>query len=1004
MGLFGRAGGRAGGEGLEEYFDEDGDSGGEGGGAEGLLAAAEEGLAAEEEAEAAAGPAAAPGGGRYGAGGAFGEEDVTVVEVGPPAPVRVLQPGEEDLEALGIRVEQPKRKVVQKNYFALSKRLQGISRGGTLAPGMGRGNLIIEKSDFQCFVHRGRELEGGDAAEMRHFFSSLLHSLSGKDVLSVNELRYAVEKARWSKEWKRYSDAVRDKAFCQDRLSLALLLLEVAKDDPLEGHPPSSLYDASLLPGGYIALAFRLALGPLLAPFSWISPAAAHLFDRARLLVPIGLRGKSRRQPVLGKVVLALHVLPVWVLGLLVTLFYWSYRPEYLLDDALTCALLLVLQISLITALLSSVDVTDDHGLQSSSESLAFRQTQAFPGGRFTIPDDQARIAQIHPKDDILRIKKVEDCAFVGADGTRIPQRSRPSSDGEHKPALHWARKPLAEKGNRRQEALSAPGPGGGEEAGGALPGQVPDTPVAETKPERWPRVAGTRGGEANGAGRGKPITEKFVIQKIFQNAEKAVAAELGPSTFFARVLRHLGLIFVSLVVSIIPALHRGLHGRRLTGGRVRVTFCAENFLPDDVAKSLGMTMCREQPANRVLSLDTYANQELSLSDFISVTVDEASQGSMAGLVVTVGSILWGTVLVYYLLRYFRWNIGNLKEHVARWRLFSALSNPSQAAVFDVPYVNLRHGWLPWLRMRLYLLRLRRLELNWAQQMINHLILAIAFLGVGTLAVVMLGLHKGTPASSWVPHALALMSLFSVVLCYVGSLVSRLQASLDGHAQSVLEEKWKLNLDASNDSQNEQRLWQMHSALEDLYRILKDRDEKGVVTALGVRVGRWFRSFCVGLSVFSFALLTAFIFADTVGIANTEQVSLSHIQDTMEASFAYTHAYHLGLTKQLATLNTSLSSVHSTVEMGNGYLEVMNPDEQGQLHTLVSYMMDCKKTYNCDKPNFTQIAIERAEEEARLAAELAALEAAGSGELPAEGAGEGEAAEDEGEGGGAEEL
>ena len=167
MGLFGRAGGRAGGEGLEEDFDEDGDSGGEGGGAEGLLAAAEEGLAAEEEAEAAAGPAAAPGGGRYGAGGAFGEEDVTVVEVGPPAPVRVLQPGEEDLEALGIRVEQPKRKVVQKNYFALSKRLQGISRGGTLAPGMGRGNLIIEKSDFQCFVHRGRELEGCDAAEMR---------------------------------------------------------------------------------------------------------------------------------------------------------------------------------------------------------------------------------------------------------------------------------------------------------------------------------------------------------------------------------------------------------------------------------------------------------------------------------------------------------------------------------------------------------------------------------------------------------------------------------------------------------------------------------------------------------------------------------------------------------------------------------------------------------------------------------------------------------------------
>ena len=961
-----------------------------GGGGEGLLAAAEEGLAAVDGAAGAAAPGGAPGpgvggdGGRYAAGRGFGGEDVTIVEVGPPAPVRVFQPGEEDLEALGIKVEQPKRKVVKKSYFALSKRLQGISRGGTLAPGMGKGNLVIEKPDFQCFVQRGRELEGTDAAEMRYFFSSLLHSTSGKDILSVNELRYAVEKARWSKEWKRYSDAVRDKAFQQDRLSLALLLLEVAKDDPLEGPPPCSLYDASLLPGGYISLAFRLALAPLVVPFAWVSPTVAHLVNHSRFLLPAKLRGQTRGLPILSKLILALYVLPVWTLGLLVTLFYWSYRPEYLLDDALTGAILLLFLISLLTALLSSVDVTDENGLQSHSDSLAFRQTQAFPGGRFTIPDDQSRIAQIHPKDDILRVKKVEDCALVGADGTRIPQRSRPSNDGEHKPALHWARKPLAEKGNRRPEAHLPRGMEG-EGGGLALPGQIPDTPVAETRSERTQWGAKGRGNEAAGGVRGQPVTEKVVIQRIFQNAERAVAAERGSSTFFSKLMTHIGLIFVSLAISLVPALHRGLHGRRLTGGRVRVTFCAENFLPDDVAKSLGMTMCREQPSNRVLSLDTYANQELSLSDFVSVTVDEASQGSMAGLVVTVGGILWGTVLVYYLLRYFRWNINNLKEHVARWRLFTALSNPSQAAAFDVPYVNLRHGWLPWLRMRLYLLRLRRLELNWAQQTINHLILAIGFLGVGNLAVVMLSLHRGTPASSWVPHALSLMSLFSVVLCYIGSLLTRLQASLDSHVQSVLEEKWKLNLDASNDSQNEQRLWQMHAALEDLYRILKDRDERGVVTALGMRVGRWFRSFCIGICVFSFALLLAFIFSDTVGITNTEQVSLADIQDTVETSFAYTHAYHLGLSRQLAGLNVSLSSVHSTVELGNGYLEVMNPEEQSQIHTLVSYMMDCKKTYNCDKPNFTLIAIERAEEEARLA-DLEASAASGEGALPAEGA------------------
>ena len=149
--------------------------------------------------------------------------------------------------------------------------------------------------------------------------------------------------------------------------------------------------------------------------------------------------------------------------------------------------------------------------------------------------------------------------------------------------------------------------------------------------------------------------------------------------------------------------------------------------------------------------------------------------------------------------------------------------------------------------------------------------------------------------------------------------------------------------------------------------------------------GLWIRSFCIGICVFSFALLTAFIFADTIGIYNTEQVSLSHIQDTMETSFAYTHAYHLGLLKQMTSLNASLSSVHSTVEMGNGYLEVMNPDEQGQLHTLVSYMMDCKKTNNCHKPNFTQIAIARADEAAPGPARRGAPRAQPAAPAPAAG-------------------
>ena len=70
-----------------------------------------------------------------------------------------------------------------------------------------------------------------------------------------------------------------------------------------------------------------------------------------------------------------------------------------------------------------------------------------------------------------------------------------------------------------------------------------------------------------------------------------------------------------------------------------------------------------------------------------------------------------------------KWIASKCLEHAFRIDMCMACTDPSTAAAADVPYVNLRHAWLPWLRVWLHLRRYRFLERAWAESALVHLIL-----------------------------------------------------------------------------------------------------------------------------------------------------------------------------------------------------------------------------------------------------------------------------------------
>ena len=246
-----------------------------------------------------------------------------------------------------------------------------------------------------------------------------------------------------------------------------------------------------------------------------------------------------------------------------------------------------------------------------------------------------------------------------------------------------------------------------------------------------------------------RPISEKDVVDAICRRADEEAAKTYLIGSRVPSLELKLLMFAVALALASIPALHRGVHGVEIFGGRERVTVCVDQVMPESVMNLIGFSKCSKLVAEEMAAEKarqdallatgnyTYAappspavGSGATVDDLVLTETASSDAGSSAGRVIVGGAVLWTTIATYFALNAARWTCARCYEHHLRARLFAACVDPQEAALFDVPYVNVRHAWLPWMRIRIHLQRMRHLERTFATCVVTHLFVVIAGLVV----------------------------------------------------------------------------------------------------------------------------------------------------------------------------------------------------------------------------------------------------------------------------------
>ena len=246
-----------------------------------------------------------------------------------------------------------------------------------------------------------------------------------------------------------------------------------------------------------------------------------------------------------------------------------------------------------------------------------------------------------------------------------------------------------------------------------------------------------------------KPISEKDVVDAICRRADEESAKTYLIGSRTPSLELRLLMFAVALALACVPPLHRGVHGVEIFGGAERVTVCVDQIMPESVMNLMGFSKCSKLLAEEMAAEKarqdallatgnyTYAappspavGSGASVDDLVLTETTGSDAGSSAGRVIVGGAVLWTTIATYFALNAARWTCARCYEHHLRCRLFSACVDPQEAALFDVPYVNVRHAWLPWMRIRIHLQRTRHLERTFATCAVTHLFVVVAGLVV----------------------------------------------------------------------------------------------------------------------------------------------------------------------------------------------------------------------------------------------------------------------------------
>jgi hypothetical protein len=506
----------------------------------------------------------------------------------------------------------------------------------------------------------------------------------------------------------------------------------------------------------------------------------------------------------------------------------------------------------------------------------------------------------------------------------------------------------------------SGGGAGGGGGYGGAVGGVLlrnlePPGAARNDEAREAARSLGSKRQQAEAAFQ-KPVSERDVADAVVRRAGEEAAAT--PLIGSRRVSASAKLCFflVALAVAALPAAHRRVHGVAVFGGRERVTLCVDQLIPESVVNLVGFAKCSKLVAEELEAARAreaaLANNGTaappapevgagaSVQDLVLTSTSAGQVGSTAGHVIVGGGILWMSVVLYATLMTLRWLASRCYEHYLRLRLFAACTDPAEAALMDVPYLNLRHAWLPWLRVRLHLNRLQHLERRWAELAVAHLALAVAGLLVAaglSAARIFTSPYQGIDLM--LPMCLTLALLLCVPLALILSIAGKVHQLQEDDEALVAEEKWKMTLDGVDS-------WQKHAAMTDLGDVVRRRNTGAWPKMLGVRCGAGVGNAAAALAVCVFVVLAGVV-ALELGGGLKEGTSGDQLRNFVEVNFAYTHKFSERLLDKILRLSDNVTRVETGVTLSNDLISGL---DNASPKAALEIVRDMQRCHDCQTP------------------------------------------------------
>jgi len=698
---------------------------------------------------------------------------------------------------------------------------------------------------------------------------------------------------------------------------------------------------------------------------------------------------------------LTLVAAPYWSMGVVALFLYVLRQPEHLLVDLLVPAVFAAFTTSLAAACAGAAADFGAADPSTRRESGKVRPSHAFPGGRAVLPDDTARVAQDDPRvvrgstNQLPNQERAGGGGFKrkpGGNGNPPADREetlRPASSGADSARTHAG---FGSFGAARVAGAAPPPPpdalASDADAANARNARETDVDVLfdesagvglDGEPRRSRK--GRRGLAAAGRARGLDAraaneferhlgfsenvegattatatamtTEKDVADAVMRRAAEETAslsarggflgAYLGSAPLTAR--QRLAFAATALLVAAIPPAHRFGTGVELFGGADAAFVCVDRLLPDAASALLGLAPCASSSAANATDADYAADADYAdysprltgVADAVRADARAGDAGSATGAAIVAAAAAWTAVGAYAALTSTRWITSRAHAHYVRLRVFAAVTDPSEAAACDVPFLNLRKASLPWVRLRAHLRRARALERRWVALCVAHLAAAaVACALAAGLAAVRAHTSPHARADASAVAFCFLAALFAAplaVLLRVAAHLARLSADDDA---LLARERWRMALDAEdfemmapsddrNDAfERERRARERERARLEaaLAAIRESRDPEDLLDAAPETV-----SARANLAAFAtVALLVALValtLLDAFG-GPYQGMSTDALGTLVEANFAYTHAYHESLGARLARLAKNVTRVEAGVDEAASLLAVLD--------------------------------------------------------------------------------